>query len=107
MKMPDREEKLSPTLGGLSRFTGGLDRRSILSRMAMATGVLYSPAVFGYRAGGQAQPETVVANTLYGRVRGARENGVIVFKGIPYAGSPALERIIENIDAQARFADMI
>ena len=33
----------------------------------------------------------VIAKTTYGQVRGAGNDGVILFKGIPYAGSPAGE----------------
>jgi para-nitrobenzyl esterase len=68
-------------------FSEALDRRSFLTRMAMATGALCAPAITGCGPGDR--PEAVVAKTLYGRVRGARENVVTVFKGIPYAGSPA------------------
>lgn len=36
-----------------------------------------------------AASEPVIAKTIYGQVRGAATDGVTVFKGIPYAGSPA------------------
>jgi para-nitrobenzyl esterase len=71
-----------------SGATGALDRRSFLNRMAMATGVLCAPALLGCGSHEEGRREAVVAKTLYGRVRGARENGVTVFKGIPYAGPP-------------------
>src|SRR5579884_4269610 len=51
--------------------------------LASASAMLVS----GLRA--QSSPETVIAKTVSGQVRGARRDGVIVFKGIPYAGSPA------------------
>ena len=34
-------------------------------------------------------PEFVETRTRYGRLRGARANGVIAFKGVPYAGPVA------------------
>lgn len=38
----------------------------------------------------QAQPEkTVIAKTTHGRLRGAFQGGLSIFKGVPYAGSPA------------------
>jgi len=59
------------------------DRRAFLS---LAGGVIASPLVLGRSnpaAGG-----TVIAKTTRGQVRGARQNGLNVFKGIPYAGAP-------------------
>jgi para-nitrobenzyl esterase len=50
---------------------------------------LASRAGFAQTAGAA---ETVVAKTTCGQVRGARLNGLNVFKGIPYAGSPAGEK---------------
>jgi len=70
-----------------SGSTGLLDRRTFLNRMAAATGALYAPVILGCRS--RQNQETVTAKTLYGRIRGIRENGVAVFKGIPYAGSPS------------------
>ena len=68
-----------------------LDRRAFLHRVTMAAGVLSAPAIFGCNSREQSRPGAVVAKTIYGRVRGAGENGSTVFKGIPYAGSPAGE----------------
>ena len=40
----------------------------------------------------QGQPQkTVVARTTHGQLRGAVEDGLNIFKGVPYAGSPAGE----------------
>ncbi|HUB78566.1 MAG TPA: carboxylesterase family protein [Bryobacteraceae bacterium] len=46
-------------------------------------------AALGTLAAARAQSsETVTAKTVYGQVRGARKDHFVVFKGIPYAGSP-------------------
>jgi len=59
-----------------------LTRRSILRSFSAA----------GALAAARAQsPAAVTAKTVYGQVRGASYDGVLVFKGIPYAGSPAAE----------------
>ncbi|SEG25699.1 para-nitrobenzyl esterase [Bryocella elongata] len=70
---------------GPFRFT----RRSLLGRGAVgfasaAGATLLNP----FRSLAQSStPETRVAETKYGRIRGLRENGVFAFKGVPYAGS--------------------
>ncbi len=90
--MSDGDGKLkmewSPASAGAPNSTTVLDRRSFLHRITMATGVLSAPAVFGCRSKDQSGSRFAVAKTIYGRVRGNGENGVLVFKGIPYAGPP-------------------
>jgi para-nitrobenzyl esterase len=60
-----------------------LDRRAFLSRAALAAG---APFLLTRSASAQAGP--VEAATVYGKVRGVRQDGLAIFKGIPYAGSP-------------------
>lgn len=60
-------------------------RRAFLSRAGLAAG---APLLLSHAATGQTAPaKTVDAKTVYGKVRGARIDGLAVFKGIPYAGS--------------------
>lgn len=73
--------------GASSTLAGELDRRAFLYGMSAFGGALMLPAL---RA--QAQPEkTVIAKTTYGQLRGAVQDGLNIFKGVPYAGSPAGE----------------
>lgn len=58
-----------------------LDRRMILQGGGAVIGLAMAPAILR----GQ-QPEPI-ATTTHGVLRGARERGVSVFRGIPYAGS--------------------
>jgi len=70
-----------------STLTGEFDRRAFLYGMSACSGSLMLPAL---RA--QAKPEkTVIAKTTHGQLRGAVQDGLNIFKGVPYAGSPAGE----------------
>jgi para-nitrobenzyl esterase len=70
-----------------STLAGELDRRAFLYGMSTLGGALMLTAL---RA--QAQPEkTVIAKTTHGQLRGAVQDGLNIFKGVPYAGSPAGE----------------
>jgi para-nitrobenzyl esterase len=66
-----------------------LDRRVFLTRIPLALGVLSAPFVQASETRAHSSSREILAKTVYGRVRGAENNGVFVFKGIPYAGSPA------------------
>jgi para-nitrobenzyl esterase len=74
-----------------SRSRAGLDRRAFLGRVPLVGGALATSGAFAGRAWAQSDGGATVAKTIYGQVRGARKDGVLVFKGIPYAGSPAGE----------------
>jgi para-nitrobenzyl esterase len=70
---------------GSSRFT----RRGLLRRgVASLAGAALLPSLQGLaQTSPSAVAKTTVADTKYGRIRGLRENGVLAFKGVPYAGS--------------------
>ncbi len=59
------------------------NRRTFLSATG---GALAAPLLLTQKASATG---TVVAKTTYGQVLGAAQDGFIVFKGVPYAGSPA------------------
>ncbi|HZS10144.1 MAG TPA: carboxylesterase family protein [Blastocatellia bacterium] len=70
-----------------SKLTGELDRRAFLYGMSALGGLLVAPTL---RA--QTKPEkTVITKTTHGQLRGALQDGLNIFKGVPYAGSPAGE----------------
>src|ERR1051325_562545 len=70
-----------------STLTGELDRRRFLYGMSAFGGALMAPTLWA-----QAKPEkTVIAKATHGQLRGAVQDGLNIFKGVPYAGSPAGE----------------
>jgi len=62
-----------------------IGRRSFLGGAAIALGGAISPA----RAGGKAESAGSIVTTSSGRLRGAMDNKVHVFKGVPYGASTA------------------
>jgi para-nitrobenzyl esterase len=70
----------------LSKDLGSHSRRSFLTRSSL----LAVPALFNIgtsaRAAAVEAGKSAVVKTTYGQLRGVGENGVFVFKGIPYTG---------------------
>jgi len=70
-----------------SNLISELDRRAFMRGMSAFGGALMIPALQE-----QTKPEkTVIAKTTHGQLRGAVQDGLNIFKGVPYAGSPAGE----------------
>ena len=70
-----------------STLTSELDRRAFLRGMSAFGGALMIPALQE-----QTKPEkTVIAKTTHGQLRGAVQDGLNIFKGVPYADPPAGE----------------
>jgi para-nitrobenzyl esterase len=70
-----------------STLTSELDRRAFLRGVSAFGGALMLPALQE-----QTKPEkTVIAKTTHGQLRGAVQDGLNIFKGVPYANSPAGE----------------
>ncbi len=66
------------------------NRRAFLSRISLATAVFTIPGfVYSFKSGGDDFVET---ETTYGRIKGIRNEGVNIFKGIPYAGKISDDR---------------
>src|SRR5262249_3708493 len=82
-----QQERNAYMHGASSTMTGKLDRRGFLRGMSAFGGALMLPALQE-----QTKPEkTVIAKTTHGQLRGAVQDGLNIFKGVPYASSPAGE----------------
>jgi para-nitrobenzyl esterase len=67
-------------------FSGAMTRRSFLAGGSAAlVGVSFARDAWGLAT--PSNPSYVEVETTYGRVRGAQGDGVVRFRGIPYAGS--------------------
>ncbi|KQS27120.1 carboxylesterase/lipase family protein [Dyadobacter sp. Leaf189] len=65
-------------------------RRDFLSQLSLATAAISLPS-FGFLNSRRAD-EFVTTETSYGKIKGARMDGVNIFKGIPYGGKVSGER---------------
>ena len=69
-----------------------IDRRDFLARLSLATAAVSMPT-FGFSSIGRGRTdEFVEAETTYGRLKGMRNEGVNLFKGIPYGGRVSGDR---------------
>src|SRR5579862_2659019 len=60
----------------LNQASQGLSRRNFVFRTGMS---VLAPAILTSKLRAQSGSEEVIAKTVYGRVRGARKEGVLVF----------------------------
>jgi para-nitrobenzyl esterase len=71
-----------------------LSRRQVLAGAAYGASLLAASSISFAGSASAASPEHVVAKTNAGRVGGVREQGVNIFKGIPYGGDTRLRRFL-------------
>ncbi len=81
MKMSDSDRK-----GPDALLTG--DRRSFLRASLLAGGALAAHSLSRRTSFVAAESKSLLATTKAGMVRGAVEDGIIVFKGVPYGAPP-------------------
>jgi para-nitrobenzyl esterase len=67
-----------------------IDRRTFLGHLSLVTAAISAPR-YGLSATRQTS-DFVEVDTIYGRIKGLRNEGVSVFKGIPYGGRVAGNR---------------
>lgn len=69
-----------------------LSRRQFVTRSSLTTAGLFFLYNTGIVYPSSPKQEHVIANTTHGKIRGIRENGVNIYKGVPYGGTVSGER---------------
>jgi para-nitrobenzyl esterase len=72
--------------GEMHEWRAAIDRRSFLGRGSLAAGFLLS-GVLPKLHGAKTEAGSAVATTTYGKIRGAMQDKVHAFKGVPYGAS--------------------
>ena len=67
----------------------GLTRREFIARTPLATVALYALTTTGCRS---EESQFVDVGTGYGKLRGIRDRGVNIYKGVPYTGRVSGDR---------------
>ena len=69
---------------------GFLSLLSSLAGSTVASSLLFDSGLAAAKSPAPSNSDgTVIAKTIYGQVRGVTSEGLMIFKGVPYAGSPA------------------